>query len=74
MSDRQIITEPTAISEIVLAQLNSSQNILAALIGASSFQTSNLLRPETVDLVMEAYEKIYCRVSKAVCDNMNCLR
>lgn len=74
MSDRQIITNPGTLSETIVGQLEASTGILLALINASSFQTSNLLRPETVDQVLDAYEKIYCRVNKTVCSNINCLR
>lgn len=74
MPDRQIITNPGTLSELLVGQLEASTSILLALISASSFQNTNLLRPETIDQVLDAYEKIYCRVNKTVCSNINCLR
>ncbi|QJW45546.1 hypothetical protein HA075_06635 [bacterium BFN5] len=61
MEDRQL-TDPALLTDLTIIQLQVSQNILINLLNASSFQTSNLLRPETIDFIMDAYEQIYCRL------------
>lgn len=66
MPDRQIIIDPTLLTQLIISKMEVSQNILLNLLSASSFQTSNLLRPETIDFVMDAYEKIYNRLDDIV--------
>ncbi|MEG6584154.1 hypothetical protein [Dendrosporobacter sp. 1207_IL3150] len=63
MNERQI-TDPALLAEITIVRLQLAQNILLNLLNASSFQTSNLLRPETIDFVMDAYCQILCRLDE----------
>ncbi len=65
MADRQII-DPVLLTELTIIKMQVSQNILLNLLNASTFQTSNLLRLETIDFVMDAYEKIYNRLEDIV--------
>jgi tRNA A37 threonylcarbamoyladenosine dehydratase len=61
MDDRQIV-DPALLTDLEIIKLQVSQNILINLLNASSFQTSNLLRPETIDFIMDAFDRIHCRL------------
>lgn len=55
----QTIEDPV----ITAAKLGVARDILVNLLSESSLTPNNLLRPETVDIVMDAYAQIYCRIN-----------
>lgn len=55
---------------VTAAKLGVARDILVNLLSESSLTPNNLLRPETVDLVMDAYTQIYCRLNLLTSKNI----
>jgi len=60
MTDRQTVEQ----TEITILKLQIAQVILLALLNASALQPNNFLNPDTIDFVMNAYERIFNRLDE----------